>query len=54
MIIRSPKSPLFEVVGITRYKILSTIEKVSSIKFPFICDLGIGSMHSRIFSLPCR
>ena len=32
-----------EVVGIIRNKILATIEKVLSIKFPFIRDLGIGS-----------
>lgn len=32
-----------EVVGIIRNKILATIEKVLSIKFPFIRDLGIGN-----------
>ena len=32
-----------EVVGIIRNKILATIEKVLSIKFPFIRDLGIAS-----------
>jgi len=31
-----------EVVGIIRNKILATIEKVLSIKFSFIRDLGIG------------
>ena len=34
-----------EVVGIIRNKILATIEKVLSIKFPFIRDLGIGTLQ---------
>jgi hypothetical protein len=39
-----------EVVGIIRNKILATIEKVLSIKFPFIPDLDIGVLiHSKIF-----
>ena len=39
-----------EVVGIIRNKILATIEKVLSIKFPFIPDLDIGVLiHSIIF-----
>lgn len=39
-----------EVVGIIRNKILATIEKVLSIKFPFIPDLAIGVLiHSIIF-----
>lgn len=33
-----------EVVGIIRNKILATIEKVLSIKFPFIRDLVITSL----------
>ena len=32
-----------KVVGIICNKILATIEKVLSIKFPFIRDLGIGN-----------
>ena len=41
-----------EVVGIIRNKILATIEKVLSIKFPFIPDLAIGVLiHSIIFFL---
>lgn len=41
-----------EVVGIIRNKILATIEKVLSIKFPFIPDLDIGVLiHSIIFFL---
>lgn len=39
-----------EVVGIIRNKILATIEKVLSIKFPFIPDLDIGVLiHSIIY-----